>query len=243
MATEDVLTNPEVPIPATQPDDVAAVAASVRKLQEAIRIPRMKVRVASSRTSARRTRPMPAPYSRPSPSSSSSSPSSPASSPASSNSNTPLTESPLPLTCPLPDCPSPSKTYSRRADLERHILTAGTHLLPSDAWACCGLPLAIARARRLPQSVLDQPPREYYGVRMVGGCGRENSRKDALGRHLNRREGRCWGEREGEWLVGNRFKEVWKAQMEAVVERDVQMLEAVDSGSGKARRSARGARR
>ncbi|KAI0694581.1 hypothetical protein C8T65DRAFT_548758, partial [Cerioporus squamosus] len=108
-------------------------------------------------------------------------------------------------TCPLPFCPSPHKTYGRPADLERHILTAGTHLLPSDAWLCCGLPLAAARRHpHIPRAVLEQTPRLYHGVPMVGGCGQHNSRKDALGRHLERNKGVCWTERDGAYLLGNR---------------------------------------
>ena len=69
--------------------------------------------------------------------------------------------------------------------------------------------------------MLAQRPRVYHGVAMVGGCGRTNSRKDALARHLERRAGRCWGECAGEWLVGNRDREVCKRRAEAIVERCV----------------------
>ena len=41
----------------------------------------------------------------------------------------------------------------------------------------------------------------YNGVWMVGGCGRECSRKDVLKRHL--RAGRCVGDAEGWYLAGN----------------------------------------
>ncbi len=128
-------------------------------------------------------------------------------------------------TCPLSSCPSPHKTYGRPADLERHILTAGTHLLPPDAWLCCGLPLAAARLRPdIPQSVLEQTPRMYAGVPMVGGCGQHNSRKDALGRHLAKNDGVCWTELDGAYLLGNMYKDVCKRQAVEAVEAAIALL-------------------
>ena len=267
LATADILSSPVLPIQAIQSN--SKTTTTDVELREAIRMPRMKVRGTSSRTISRRaprtsTSSRYSPYLRPSPSSASSFTSSPASSSPSlspSSASSPnarqasSSESPLRLTCPLPDCPTPTRTYGRRADLERHLLTAGAHahahpsLPPSDAWACCGLPLAVARLRAdVPAAVLAQRPRVYHGVAMVGGCGRTNSRKDALARHLERRAGRCWGECAGEWLVGNRDREVCKRRVEAIVERcvtvgvgrtqmememEMELSSAADSVSGK----------
>lgn len=40
---------------------------------------------------------------------------------------------------------------------------------------------------------------------MVGGCGTQNSRKDVLRRHLKRNVGRCFGDENGAWLIGNKL--------------------------------------
>ncbi|KAI0744828.1 hypothetical protein C8Q76DRAFT_599477, partial [Earliella scabrosa] len=85
--------------------------------------------------------------------------------------------------------------HNRRApDFKRHV---ATHTRSADEvlWACCGVPLDEALARGVPEDVVrEEEPFEFGGTRMVGGCRRTFSRRDALTRHLRREEGRCFGD-------------------------------------------------
>ena len=101
-------------------------------------------------------------------------------------------------------CPICDRTFGRDAELQRHAKRCdASHPDARKTWACCGLPLAHpTTARRIPQGVRDALPRRAWGGRiMVGGCGVTFTRKDAYQRHLNNREGVCWGEPDEEWCT------------------------------------------
>ncbi|KAI0366296.1 hypothetical protein BV20DRAFT_659326 [Pilatotrama ljubarskyi] len=89
--------------------------------------------------------------------------------------------------------------------LKRHI---ATHTRPTDAaeqpWVCCGVPLIEAQQRGIPAELLLKEPVEYEGIFFVGGCWKTFSRRDALGRHLRRNAGRCYGDSLASYLPGNK---------------------------------------
>ena len=105
-----------------------------------------------------------------------------------------------------PHCPSSkAHEFGRPLDLERHITSI--HRSSPNAWVCCGIPLEVAKERPdIPPHVLAEQPREYNGIQMVGGCGTPNSRKDVLRRHLRRNAGRCFGDENAAYLLGNQAR-------------------------------------
>ncbi|CCM01663.1 uncharacterized protein FIBRA_03726 [Fibroporia radiculosa] len=92
------------------------------------------------------------------------------------------------LVCPVPDCGyTPSGRHN--GDLERHLRTHRAR--PDEGeWACCGV--------LVPENYMNSmDPNAMYlhkGRLMMGGCQRVFSRKDALGRHLKERKGKCRGD-------------------------------------------------
>ena len=87
-----------------------------------------------------------------------------------------------PWKCPY--CPFVQKSH-RRPDLNRHIKTH----LATPAWVCCGVP--VEQAHDFDVAYDDDDVYEVGGVRMVGGCGRRFSRRDAMLRHFRINAGRC----------------------------------------------------
>ncbi|KAF8842190.1 hypothetical protein BDN67DRAFT_1001828 [Paxillus ammoniavirescens] len=77
----------------------------------------------------------------------------------------------------------------RTPDLKRHIRTH-TRLQRPAQWVCCGVPLKDAENYVLPE---DAKSLVWEGKTMVGGCGKEFSRRDALKRHLNNDHITCIG--------------------------------------------------
>ncbi|KAF9241168.1 hypothetical protein BU15DRAFT_61117 [Melanogaster broomeanus] len=78
----------------------------------------------------------------------------------------------------------------RTPDLKRHIRTH-TRLQRPAQWICCGVPLRDAKNYDLPE---DAKPYIRDGVTMIGGCGKEFSRRDALKRHLDNEHLTCVGD-------------------------------------------------
>ncbi|KAG2151300.1 hypothetical protein DEU56DRAFT_777137 [Suillus clintonianus] len=78
----------------------------------------------------------------------------------------------------------------RTPDLKRHILTH-TRLERPAQWVCCGIPVESATIYNVPH---DAAPYIYNGKQMVGGCGKEFSRRDALKRHLGNDHISCIGD-------------------------------------------------
>ena len=76
-------------------------------------------------------------------------------------------------------------------------------------WVCCGLPVEDVTGAGAGAGAGDgeggghagQGVHVYNGTLMVGGCGRECSRKDVLRLHLRRHA--CAGDVDGWWLPGN----------------------------------------
>ncbi|KAI8983374.1 hypothetical protein BD414DRAFT_515850 [Trametes punicea] len=109
-----------------------------------------------------------------------------------------------------PYCPYVQKNH-RTPDLRRHVASHTASAAENVArWVCCGVPLRAAGLYgvRRPVAELEAEGRvlEYAGERMVGGCRKAFSRKDALIRHLVNSAGACVGDAWGEWLVGNKEK-------------------------------------
>ncbi|KAF9221611.1 hypothetical protein BS17DRAFT_785045 [Gyrodon lividus] len=77
----------------------------------------------------------------------------------------------------------------RTPDLKRHIRTH-TRLQRPAQWVCCGVPLKDAKNYDLPE---DARPCVWEGETMIGGCGKEFSRRDALKRHLDNDHITCIG--------------------------------------------------
>ncbi|KAI0372628.1 hypothetical protein BV20DRAFT_990806 [Pilatotrama ljubarskyi] len=92
----------------------------------------------------------------------------------------------------------------RSPDLKRHVQT---HTRPTNEplWVCCGVPLIDASEHGVPANLLLEPPFEYEGMFMVGGCRKVFSRKDALTRHLRKYAGECFGDSLAPYLPGNRM--------------------------------------
>ena len=91
----------------------------------------------------------------------------------------------------------------RSPDLKRHI---ATHTRADDdaSWVCCGVPVIDALERGVPgASMLEENMYEHNGMFMIGGCRKTFSRKDAYVRHLRREKGKCFGDADAEYQVGN----------------------------------------
>jgi len=78
----------------------------------------------------------------------------------------------------------------RTPDLKRHIRTHTRFGRPAQ-WVCCGVPLKDAGRYDLPK---DAAPYNWQGKMMIGGCGKEFSRRDALKRHLDNEHITCVGD-------------------------------------------------
>ncbi|KAG6330696.1 hypothetical protein ID866_8396 [Astraeus odoratus] len=78
----------------------------------------------------------------------------------------------------------------RTPDLKRHIRTHTRSERPAQ-WVCCGVPLNDAGKYKLPAGA---EPYNWQGRTMIGGCGREFSRRDALKRHLDNEHITCIGD-------------------------------------------------
>lgn len=78
----------------------------------------------------------------------------------------------------------------RTPDLKRHIRTHTRFERPA-LWVCCGVPLKDAERYTLPEGA---EPYNWQGKMMIGGCGREFSRRDALKRHLDNDHITCIGD-------------------------------------------------
>ncbi|KAI6039339.1 hypothetical protein EDC04DRAFT_2895420 [Pisolithus marmoratus] len=78
----------------------------------------------------------------------------------------------------------------RTPDLKRHIRTH-TRLERPAQWVCCGVPLKDAEWYTLPEGA---EAYNWQGKMMIGGCGREFSRRDALKRHLDNDHITCIGD-------------------------------------------------
>ncbi|KAL4069885.1 hypothetical protein V8B97DRAFT_1917958 [Scleroderma yunnanense] len=78
----------------------------------------------------------------------------------------------------------------RTPDLKRHIRTH-TRLERPSQWVCHGVPLKDAGKYPLPK---DAKPYNWQGEMMIGGCGKEFSRRDALKRHLDNEHITCVGD-------------------------------------------------
>ncbi|KAI5983454.1 hypothetical protein EDD15DRAFT_1866283 [Pisolithus albus] len=78
----------------------------------------------------------------------------------------------------------------RTPDLKRHIRTHTRFERPA-LWVCCGVPLKDAERYTLPEGA---EPYNWKGKMMIGGCGREFSRRDALKRHLDNDHITCIGD-------------------------------------------------
>lgn len=105
------------------------------------------------------------------------------------------------------ECPYCNYVQRKRRgpDIRRHIETHKRDA-KSTAYMCCGVPLADAAALGVPAKVRGEDPVEYAGIMMVGGCRKTFSRKDALGRHLRKYEGVCFGDVHAPYLLGNKRK-------------------------------------
>jgi|ERR1700722_6655157 len=78
----------------------------------------------------------------------------------------------------------------RAPDLRRHI-HAHERQGQEPEWVCCGIPAELAKDYGLPPNL---PIAIWRGRKMVGGCRQEFSRRDAYKRHLNHRDGKCFGD-------------------------------------------------
>ncbi|KAI0339287.1 hypothetical protein BDW22DRAFT_1487066 [Trametopsis cervina] len=99
-----------------------------------------------------------------------------------------------------PRCETCSWTFkkTRPLDFRRHVLSH----FPDEAAkiggpvVCCGVPVALRSAYGIGEDV---EVSYFAGTAMVGGCGKEFSRKDALGRHLENKNLGCVGDLKGNW--------------------------------------------
>ncbi|PIL23212.1 hypothetical protein GSI_14521 [Ganoderma sinense ZZ0214-1] len=102
-----------------------------------------------------------------------------------------------------PHCPYVQRNR-RSPDLKRHVETH-TRSAHIAAWVCCGVPASNAVELGMPpEAVRDAPLFDFDGVTMIGGCRKVFSRRDALIRHLRKREGVCYGDAGALYQPGNR---------------------------------------
>lgn len=78
----------------------------------------------------------------------------------------------------------------RTPDLKRHIRTHTRFERPAQ-WVCCGIPAESAAMYNVPHNAA---PYIHNGKQMIGGCGKEFSRRDALKRHLGNDHISCVGD-------------------------------------------------
>ncbi|KAG2361692.1 hypothetical protein BDR07DRAFT_1451478 [Suillus spraguei] len=78
----------------------------------------------------------------------------------------------------------------RTPDLKRHIRTHTRFQRPAQ-WVCCGIPAESAPMYNIPHNAI---PYIHKGKQMIGGCGKEFSRRDALKRHLGNDHISCVGD-------------------------------------------------
>ncbi|KAG1872394.1 hypothetical protein DFJ58DRAFT_761293 [Suillus subalutaceus] len=78
----------------------------------------------------------------------------------------------------------------RTPDLKRHIRTHTRFERPAQ-WVCCGIPAESAALYNVPHNAT---PYIHNGKQMIGGCGKEFSRRDALKRHLGNDHISCVGD-------------------------------------------------
>ncbi|EGN98363.1 hypothetical protein SERLA73DRAFT_138752 [Serpula lacrymans var. lacrymans S7.3] len=78
----------------------------------------------------------------------------------------------------------------RTPDLKRHIRTHTRFQQPA-LWVCCGVALELSGPYVIPE---DAQPYDFQGRMMIGGCGKEFSRRDALKRHLDNHNITCIGD-------------------------------------------------
>ncbi|KAG2057894.1 hypothetical protein BDR06DRAFT_165379 [Suillus hirtellus] len=78
----------------------------------------------------------------------------------------------------------------RTPDLKRHIRTHTRFERPAQ-WVCCGIPTESAAMYNVPH---DATLYVHNGKQMIGGCGKEFSRRDALKRHLGNDHISCVGD-------------------------------------------------
>ncbi|KAG2037791.1 hypothetical protein BDR03DRAFT_360660 [Suillus americanus] len=78
----------------------------------------------------------------------------------------------------------------RTPDLKRHIRTHTRFQRPAQ-WVCCGIPTESAAMYNVPHNAT---PYIHNGKQMIGGCGKEFSRRDALKRHLGNDHISCVGD-------------------------------------------------
>ena len=90
----------------------------------------------------------------------------------------------------------------RRIDFRRHVNTHYPHMAGGPN-TCCGVPVEYSDIpewrEQLGQRAESPPVRTFYGMRMVGGCGKVFSRTDALIRHLASARNSCVGDPDGDW--------------------------------------------
>ncbi|KAG0704229.1 hypothetical protein DFH29DRAFT_385409 [Suillus ampliporus] len=78
----------------------------------------------------------------------------------------------------------------RTPDLKRHIRTHTRFERPAQ-WVCCGIPIESATMYNIPHGAT---PYIHNSKQMIGGCGKEFSRRDALKRHLGNDHISCVGD-------------------------------------------------
>ncbi|KAG1748747.1 hypothetical protein EDB19DRAFT_224029 [Suillus lakei] len=78
----------------------------------------------------------------------------------------------------------------RTPDLKRHIRTHTRFERPAQ-WVCCGIPIESATMYKVPHGATHYI---HKGKQMIGGCGKEFSRRDALKRHLGNDHISCVGD-------------------------------------------------
>ncbi|KAH7911731.1 hypothetical protein BJ138DRAFT_1100840 [Hygrophoropsis aurantiaca] len=78
----------------------------------------------------------------------------------------------------------------RTPDLKRHIRTHTRSQRPAQ-WVCCGVAEEVSNTYKLPE---DARPYMFQNHLMIGGCGKEFSRRDALKRHLDNKHITCVGD-------------------------------------------------
>lgn len=90
----------------------------------------------------------------------------------------------------------------RLPDLARHV---NTHMRSNndESFKCCGVPLAEAKELGVPTERMKERPLVYQEIKMVGGCRKAFSRRDALLRHLRDNKGVCFGDAHAPYLLGN----------------------------------------
>ncbi|KAI0769086.1 hypothetical protein BD413DRAFT_478024 [Trametes elegans] len=104
-----------------------------------------------------------------------------------------------------------AQTSGRYEEFVRHVkahFRVKWELENGPMWQCCGVPVEEAYAKWDQATWAKLKPeskqeRVINGRRMVGGCGETCARKSVLAKHIRKSRGKCVGDADAPYILGN----------------------------------------